>query len=97
MPFKSIKSFSVELEGPEDAVFTSGEMVYGKVVLDLGREIKVRSLKVAGSGVATVHWIQNRSVGMNIVYNDYSSSQTYFRKRYRLIRGRGNCQEFILK
>ncbi|MGH0182183.1 UNVERIFIED_CONTAM: hypothetical protein FKN15_008674 [Acipenser sinensis] len=94
---KSIKSFSVELEGPEDAVFTSGEMVYGKVVLDLGREIKVRSLKVAGSGVAIVHWIQNRSVGMNIVYNDYSSSQTYFRKRYRLIRGRGNCQEFILK
>ncbi|XP_041086642.1 arrestin domain-containing protein 2 isoform X4 [Polyodon spathula] len=89
MLFKSLKSFSVELEGPEDAVFTSGEMVCGKVVLDLGREIKVRSLKVVGSGEATVHWTQNRSVGVNIIYNDYSSSQTYFRKRFRLIRDNG--------
>ncbi|XP_041085110.1 arrestin domain-containing protein 2-like isoform X4 [Polyodon spathula] len=89
MFFKSLKSFSVELEAPEDAVFTLGEMVCGKVVLDLGREIRVRSLKVVGSGEATVHWIQNRSVGVNIVYNDYSSSQTYFRKRLRLIRDNG--------
>ncbi|XP_066551433.1 arrestin domain-containing protein 3-like [Amia ocellicauda] len=87
MQFKSIKSFTLELEGPADAVYTSGELLSGQVVLELNREVKVRALKVLGRGVATAHWLENRSVGMNTVYNDYTSKETYFRKRQHLIRG----------
>ncbi|KAJ8383348.1 hypothetical protein AAFF_G00222080 [Aldrovandia affinis] len=86
MAFKSIRSFKLELEGPDDAVFSGGEVLSGRVVLELNREAKVRALKVQGRGVATAHWLENRSVGMNTAYNDYTSKETYFRKRQHLIR-----------
>ncbi|KAK2874453.1 hypothetical protein Q8A67_021606 [Cirrhinus molitorella] len=86
MAFQSIKLFALELDGPEDTVYSSGEMITGVVVLELNREIKVRALRVLGRGVATAHWLENRSVGVNTVYNDYTSKITYFRKRQHLIR-----------
>ncbi|KAL1265526.1 hypothetical protein QQF64_003553 [Cirrhinus molitorella] len=89
MAFQSIKLFALELDGPEDTVYSSGEMITGVVVLELNREIKVRALRVLGRGVATAHWLENRSVGVNTVYNDYTSKITYFRKRQHLIRDNG--------
>ncbi|KAL0181396.1 hypothetical protein M9458_023802, partial [Cirrhinus mrigala] len=86
MAFQSIKLFALELDGPEDTVYSSGEVITGVVVLELNREIKVRALRVLGRGVATAHWLENRSVGVNAVYNDYTSKITYFRKRQHLIR-----------
>uniref|UniRef100_A0A672MUF1 Arrestin-like N-terminal domain-containing protein n=1 Tax=Sinocyclocheilus grahami TaxID=75366 RepID=A0A672MUF1_SINGR len=86
MAFQSVKVFALELDGPEDAVYSSGEMVTGVVILELNREIKVRALRVLGRGVAAAHWLENRSVGVNTVYNDYTSEITYFRKRRHLIR-----------
>ncbi|XP_039984458.1 arrestin domain-containing protein 2 [Xiphias gladius] len=87
MTLSSIKSFTLELDGPADAAFTGGEEVSGQVVLELRRETRVHSMKVQGRGVATTHWLENR--GMNSVYNDYTSKITYFRKRQHLIRDNG--------
>ncbi|XP_051967811.1 arrestin domain-containing protein 3-like [Xyrauchen texanus] len=87
MAFQSITHFSLELDGSDDTVYSSGEMVTGIVVLEINREIKLRALSVHGRGVATAHWLDNRSVGVNTVYNDYTSKITYFRKRQHLIRG----------
>lgn len=85
MPLNSIRSFTLELDGPNDAAFTRGEVVSGLVVLELRKDTRVNSMKVQGRGVATAHWLENR--GMNSVYNDYTSKVTYFRKRQHLIRG----------
>lgn len=87
MAFQSIKRFALELDGPEDTVYGSGEMISGVVILELNRDITVRALRVLGRGVAAAHWLENRSVGVNTVYNDYTSKITYFRKRQHLIRG----------
>ncbi|XP_048028236.1 arrestin domain-containing protein 2 isoform X2 [Chanodichthys erythropterus] len=89
MAFQSFKLFALELDGPDDTVYSSGEMITGVVVLELNREIKVRAMRVLGRGVATAHWLENRSVGVNTVYNDYTSKITYFRKRQHLIRDNG--------
>ncbi|XP_067287307.1 arrestin domain-containing protein 2 isoform X1 [Pseudorasbora parva] len=89
MAFQSLKLFALELDGPDDTVYSSGEMISGVVVLELNREIKVRTMRVLGRGVATAHWLENRSVGVNTVYNDYTSKITYFRKRQHLIRDNG--------
>ncbi|KAK7127995.1 hypothetical protein R3I93_020549 [Phoxinus phoxinus] len=86
MAFQSFKLFALKLDGPDDTVYSSGEMISGVVVLELNREIKVRAMRVLGRGVATAHWLENRSVGVNTVYNDYTSKTTYFRKRLHLIR-----------
>ncbi|XP_028672512.1 arrestin domain-containing protein 2 isoform X2 [Erpetoichthys calabaricus] len=88
--FQSIRSFTVHLDGGDDAVFRRGEPLTGEVVLELARPIRVRSLSVTVRGDATVHWLENRSVGMNIVYNDYSDSDNYFKKRRHLIREDNN-------
>lgn len=85
MTLSTIKSFTLELDGPADAAFTRGEVVSGQVVLELRKDTRVHSMKVQGRGVATAHWLENR--GMNSVYNDYTSKITYFRKRQHLIRG----------
>lgn len=95
MTFKTIKRFKLELDDPDDAVYASGEIVSGHVVLELNRETKVHSMKVIGRGVATAHWLEDHSVGMNAVYNDYTSKITYFRKRQHLIRG--NSSAFLKK
>ncbi|XP_005949085.1 arrestin domain-containing protein 2 isoform X4 [Haplochromis burtoni] len=87
MALSSIKSFTLELDGPADAAFIGGEVVSGQVVLELCRATRVHSMKVLGRGVATAHWLENR--GMNSVYNDYTSKVTYFRKRQHLIRDNG--------
>ncbi len=87
MAFQSVKVLALELDGPEDAVYSSGDVITGVVILELNREVKVRALRVLGRGVATVHWLENRSVAVNTVYNDYTSTITYFRKRRHLIRG----------
>uniref|UniRef100_A0AAZ3SDI1 Arrestin-like N-terminal domain-containing protein n=1 Tax=Oncorhynchus tshawytscha TaxID=74940 RepID=A0AAZ3SDI1_ONCTS len=86
MTFNTIKSFKLEFDGPGDAVYASSEILSGKVVLELNRDTKVDSMKVLGRGVATAHWLENRSGGMNAVYNDYTSKISYFRKRQHLIR-----------
>lgn len=95
MTFKTIKRFKLELDEPDDAVYASGEIVSWQVVLELNRETKVYSMKVIGRGVATAHWLEDHSVGMNAVYNDYTSKITYFRKRQHLIRG--NSSAFLEK
>ncbi|XP_046906291.1 arrestin domain-containing protein 2 isoform X2 [Hypomesus transpacificus] len=89
MSFKTIKSFKLELERQDNSVYARGEVVSGKVILELNRETNVQCMKVLGRGIATVHWLENRSVGMNSVYNDYTSKITYFRKRQHLVRDNG--------
>ncbi|KAF7650840.1 hypothetical protein LDENG_00119680 [Lucifuga dentata] len=85
MTLSNITCFRLELDGPVDAAFTGGEVVSGLVVLELRRVTRVLSMKVQSRGVATAHWMESR--GMNSVYNDYTSKNTYFRKRQHLIRG----------
>ncbi|KAG7327661.1 hypothetical protein KOW79_009267 [Hemibagrus wyckioides] len=82
-----IRRFALELDGPGEAGYSSGETVSGKVVLELTRQMDIKALKVQGRGVASAHWLEHRGVGVNTVYNDYSSKITYFRKRQHLIRG----------
>uniref|UniRef100_A0A8C1CVR0 Arrestin domain containing 2 n=1 Tax=Cyprinus carpio carpio TaxID=630221 RepID=A0A8C1CVR0_CYPCA len=89
MAFQSIKRFALELDGPEDTVYGSGEMISGVVILELNRDITVRALRVLGRGVAAAHWLENRNVGVSTVYSDHTSKITYFRKRRHLIRDNG--------
>ncbi|XP_058257193.1 arrestin domain-containing protein 2 isoform X2 [Hemibagrus wyckioides] len=84
-----IRRFALELDGPGEAGYSSGETVSGKVVLELTRQMDIKALKVQGRGVASAHWLEHRGVGVNTVYNDYSSKITYFRKRQHLIRDNG--------
>lgn len=89
MELTGIRRFAVELDGPGpgEAVYSSGDSVSGRVVLELHRRLDIRALKVQGRGVASAHWLEHRGIGVNTVYNDYTSKITYFRRRQHLVRG----------
>nr|AAH79718.1 MGC81105 protein [Xenopus laevis] len=89
MHLRKITNFRLDLSPRMHGVYSAGELVEGKVVLELCKELRVSALEVCGRGLATVHWLESRSVGMNTVYSDFTSYETYLRRRERLIRDNG--------
>ncbi|MEE6487982.1 hypothetical protein FKM82_015103 [Ascaphus truei] len=89
MHFSKIRGFSLELCPSLYGVYSAGELVSGQVVLELCRELRVTALEVCARGLAMVHWLESRSVGMNTVYSDFTAYETYLRKRQHLIRDNG--------
>lgn len=91
--FSRIRNFMLELDrswGP-GAVYRGGEPISGRVVLDITKGLKVRALAVCARGLATAHWLESKSIGMNTVYSDYTAYETYLRRRQSLIRGEKWC------
>uniref|UniRef100_UPI00398E95AD arrestin domain-containing protein 2 isoform X2 n=1 Tax=Pristiophorus japonicus TaxID=55135 RepID=UPI00398E95AD len=89
MKVGKIRGFSLEADRADDAVYSRGQSVCGRVVVELRAAVRVRSLAVYAKGMASVHWLESRSVGMNTVYSDYSSFHTYFKKRQQAIPDNG--------
>ncbi|KAM9112071.1 arrestin domain-containing protein 2 isoform 2-T2 [Pangshura tecta] len=85
-----IRSFALELAaGPARGGYRGGELLSGQVVLELSAALRVRALEVCARGLATAHWLESRSVGMNTVYSDYSAYEPYLRARCQLLRDNG--------
>ncbi|KAM4709175.1 arrestin domain-containing protein 2 isoform 2-T2 [Discoglossus pictus] len=89
MHFNKITDFSLSLCPSIYGVYTPGELVTGQVVLELCKELRVTALEVCARGLATVHWLETRSIGMNTVYSDFTAYETYLRRRQHLIRDNG--------
>ncbi|KAM3938493.1 arrestin domain-containing protein 2 isoform 2-T2 [Leptodactylus fuscus] len=89
MHFSKITDFSVELSPSAYGVYSGGEVLTGQVVLELCKPMTVSTLEVCARGLATVHWLETRSIGMNTVYSDFTAHETYLRKRQHLIRDNG--------
>ncbi|XP_067872128.1 arrestin domain-containing protein 2 isoform X2 [Heterodontus francisci] len=90
MKVGKIRGFRLVPDRVEDSVYSRGQLVSGRVILDLRAAVHVRSLQICAKGMAAVHWLESRSIGMNTVYSDYSSYETYFRKRQHAIRDNGD-------
>ena len=89
MIFDKLKKFQVVLDSPEidsPPVFSSGDVVSGKVVLELTGESKVESLKLHAEGFARVHWTESRSAGSSTAYTqNYSDEVEYLNHREALL------------
>ncbi|RMC00892.1 hypothetical protein DUI87_22578 [Hirundo rustica rustica] len=80
-----VRRLAVRLEdGPARG---GGELLHGRVQLELRGPLRVRALEVCARGMAAVHWLESRSVGLNVVYRDYSACQTFLYRRRQLIPG----------
>lgn len=79
----------MELSPGVCGVYTAGDLLTGTVALELCKPMRVTSLEVCARGLASVHWLETRSIGMNTVYSDYTAHETYLRKRQHLIRDNG--------
>lgn len=75
---------STDIDSPP--VFSSGDVVSGKVVLELSAQTKVESVKLHAEGYAKVHWTESRSAGSSSTYTqNYSDEVEYLNRREVLL------------
>ncbi|KAG7327662.1 hypothetical protein KOW79_009268 [Hemibagrus wyckioides] len=89
MIFDKVKKFHVVFDSPDvdcPPVFSSGDVVSGRVVLELSAESKVQSVKLHAEGYAKVHWTESRSAGSSTAYTqNYSDEVEYLNRREVLL------------
>ncbi|KAJ1085517.1 hypothetical protein NDU88_005649 [Pleurodeles waltl] len=90
MIFDKVKRFLVTLDCPEPdspPVFSGGDTVTGRVLLELVAETKVESIKLHAQGLARVHWTESRSANSNAAYSqNYSDEVVYLEHQEALLR-----------
>ncbi|XP_069074834.1 arrestin domain-containing protein 2-like isoform X1 [Pleurodeles waltl] len=89
MIFDKVKRFLVALDCPEPdspPVFSGGDTVTGRVLLELVAETKVESIKLHAQGLARVHWTESRSAGSSATYTqNYCDEVGYLEHREGLL------------
>ncbi|KAM6902298.1 arrestin domain-containing protein 3b [Xenentodon cancila] len=69
-------------------VFSGGDLVSGRVVVEVSGDVRVRSLDVTARGVAKVRWTESRNAGANTAYTqNYTEEVEYLQHRDTLIGG----------
>lgn len=88
-PLGCLQSLVLELEaGRAWGAHSSGDLLHGRVQLQLRHALRLRALEVFACGRALTHWLESCSVGLNIVYRDYTAYQTFLHRRCQLIPGK---------
>ncbi|MGH0182184.1 UNVERIFIED_CONTAM: hypothetical protein FKN15_008675 [Acipenser sinensis] len=89
MIFDKVKKFDIVFDSTEvdsPPVFSSADVVSGKVVLELDTASKVESLKLHAEGFAKVHWTEARSAGSSAAYTqNYCDEVEYLDRRETLM------------
>ncbi|GCB70948.1 hypothetical protein scyTo_0008729 [Scyliorhinus torazame] len=89
MILDKLKRFSMALDSPDPStvpVYSTGDEVSGKVVLELTGAMKIQSLKLHAEGYAKVHWTESRSAGSSTAYTqNYSDEVEYYNKRINIL------------
>ena len=78
MLFDKVKAFVVLLDGAgagSEPVFSGGQAVAGRVLLELAGPARVSSLKLRARGRAHVHWTESRSAGSSTAYTQSYSER----------------------
>lgn len=89
MIFDKLKKLDIVFDSPEldcPPVFSNGDVVSGRVVLELSAQSRVDSLKLHAEGFAKVHWTESRSAGSSTAYTqNYSDEVEYLNRREVLL------------
>lgn len=84
-----MKTFSLMFDNPDPGsvpVYSTGDEVSGKVLLEVSRPMKVQSIKLHTEGIAKVHWTESRSAGSSTAYTqNYSDEVEYYNERVNLM------------
>ncbi|XP_078527067.1 arrestin domain-containing protein 2-like [Lissotriton helveticus] len=90
MIFDKVKRFLLTLDCPEPGsqpVFSGGDTVTGRVLLELEAEVRVESVKLHAQGLARVHWTESRSANSNAAYSqNYVDEVVYLDHQEALLR-----------
>lgn len=89
MVLGKVKSFTISYDCLNDSnvpVFSSGDCVSGRVIIEVTGEIRVKSLKIHAKGFAKVRWTESRNAGSNTAYTqNYTEELEYLNHKEILI------------
>ena len=79
-------SLTIRLSEPQ-AVYSPGDNVTGRVVLETSTPIRVRCLRITVRGVSRVHWTESVGSGTRFgaYAQQYTAAKEYFTKRIILL------------
>ncbi|XP_056022796.1 arrestin domain-containing protein 17-like isoform X2 [Ostrea edulis] len=76
-----LRAFYIELENPQ-GVFFAGQIVNGRLVVELDAEMKMREIRLTFKGLAYVHWTESHTTGTGsnrrTETRHYSATENYF-------------------
>ncbi|KAM6921908.1 arrestin domain-containing protein 2 [Xenentodon cancila] len=99
MIFDTLKKFDIVFDSPEmdsPPVFSSGDVVSGRVVLQLSGKSRVTSLKFHAEGFAKVHWTESRSAGSSTAYTQNFSDEVEYLNRREVLLQADNGEVTVL-
>ncbi|KAG2466794.1 arrestin domain-containing protein 3 [Polypterus senegalus] len=89
MVLGKVKSFTVSYDCLNDSnvpVYSSGDSVSGRVIIEVTGEIRVKSLCIHAKGFAKVRWTESRNAGSNTAYTqNYTEEVEYLNHKSILI------------
>lgn len=68
-------------------VFSGGDMVSGRVVVEVTGDVRVKSLDVHARGVAKVRWTESRNAGANTTYTQNYTEEVEYLHHYDTLIG----------
>ncbi|XP_023275190.1 arrestin domain-containing protein 3-like [Seriola lalandi dorsalis] len=68
-------------------VFSGGELVSGRVVVEVTGDVRVKSLDIAARGVAKVRWTESRNTGANTAYTQNYTEEVEYLHHYDTLIG----------
>lgn len=74
-------------------VFSGGDSVSGRVVVDVTGDVRVRSLNINARGVAKVRWTESRNAGANTAYAQNYTEEVEYLNHYDTLIGEERGKE----
>lgn len=80
----SIKQVSISYDAVNESnTFRCGDVINGRVILEVNKEVKIDKLYVKCKGDANVHWTEHNS--SNDSDDSYSAHERYFKLKHIFI------------
>ncbi|KAI4790683.1 hypothetical protein KUCAC02_034470 [Chaenocephalus aceratus] len=67
--------------------FSGGDLVSGRVVVEVTGDVRVKSLDVTARGVAKVRWTESRNTGANTAYTQNYTEEVEYLHHYDTLIG----------
>lgn len=68
-------------------VFSGGDLVSGRVVVEVTGDVRVKSLDITARGVAKVRWTESRNAGANTAYTQNYTEEVEYLHHYDTLIG----------
>ncbi|KAG7277798.1 hypothetical protein CRUP_026099 [Coryphaenoides rupestris] len=90
MVLSKVKAFAIYFDHLNEhhlPVFSGGDQISGRVVVEVTEEVRVRSLTVHARGVAKVRWTESRNTGANTAYTQNYTEEVEYLNHYDTLIG----------